>query len=63
MCDTYTWQRRSLFIRDKPILTSERMFHKDYDRKRSVEIKIPGRESRGALRQDELVGGEQLIVK
>jgi hypothetical protein len=32
MCDTHTWQRRSVFIRDKPILPSERMLHKDYDR-------------------------------
>jgi hypothetical protein len=28
-----------LFIRDKPILSSERMLHKDYDRKGSVEKK------------------------
>jgi hypothetical protein len=29
--------RRSLFIRDKPILSSEKMLRKDYDRKGSVE--------------------------
>jgi hypothetical protein len=34
MCDTRTWQRRSLFIRDKPILSSEKMLYKDYDCKR-----------------------------
>jgi hypothetical protein len=33
MYDTYTWQKRSLFIRDKPIFSLERMLHKDYDRK------------------------------
>jgi hypothetical protein len=33
MCDTYTWQRPSIFIRDKPIISSERMLHKDYDLK------------------------------
>jgi hypothetical protein len=27
----------SKFIRDKPICSSERMLHKDYDRKSSVE--------------------------
>jgi hypothetical protein len=36
MCDTYTWQRPRIFIRDKPILSSERMLHKDYDRNGSV---------------------------
>jgi hypothetical protein len=38
MYDKYTWQRRSLFIRDKPILSSE-MSHKDYDCKGSVDKK------------------------
>jgi hypothetical protein len=37
-CDKYTWQRRSLFIRDRPI-SSERTLHKDYDRKGWVEKK------------------------
>jgi hypothetical protein len=39
MCDTYSLQRRSLFIRDKPIPSSERMLQMDYDRKGSVEKK------------------------
>jgi hypothetical protein len=56
MCDTYTWQRRSLIIRDKPILSSERILHKDYDRKVSVEKKVSGR-------QDELIGGKAPVVK
>jgi hypothetical protein len=30
---------RSLFIRDKPILSSEKILHKDYDRKGSVAKK------------------------
>jgi hypothetical protein len=34
--DTYTSQRRSLFIGDKATLSSERMLRKDYDRKGSV---------------------------
>jgi hypothetical protein len=33
MCDTYTWQRRSLIITDKAILSLEMMLHKDYNRK------------------------------
>jgi hypothetical protein len=31
--------KRSLFIRDKPILSSEKMLHKDYDSKGSVTKK------------------------
>jgi hypothetical protein len=53
MCDRYTWQRRSLFIRDKPILSSENMLHKDYGRKGSAEknslvmsLKGPGAKTR-----------------
>jgi hypothetical protein len=38
------------------------MLHKDYDRKRSVK-KITGRESQGAWRQDELIGGKPPVVK
>jgi hypothetical protein len=36
----YTLQRPGIFMRDKPILSSERMLHKDYDRKGSVAKKI-----------------------
>jgi hypothetical protein len=35
--------RQSIFIRGKPILSLERMLHKDYDRKGSVETKISRR--------------------
>jgi hypothetical protein len=38
------------------IFSSERMLRKDYDRKCSVE-KNTDRESQGACRQDELIGG------
>jgi hypothetical protein len=60
MCDTYTWQRRSLFIRDKPVFSSERVLHKehkDYDRNGS------GRDSQGAWSQDELIGGKPPVLK
>jgi hypothetical protein len=30
----------SIFVRDKPIFSSERMLHKDYYRRSSVEKKI-----------------------
>jgi hypothetical protein len=39
MCDTTLDERPSIFIRDKPISSSERMLHKDYYRKSSVEKK------------------------
>jgi hypothetical protein len=37
----------SIFVRDKPIFSSERMLHKDYYRRSSVEKKN-GRGSQGA---------------
>jgi hypothetical protein len=36
MCDTYTWQRQTLFMRYKPTNSLQRLFHKDYERKDSV---------------------------
>jgi hypothetical protein len=62
MWDTYTWQRPSIFIRDKPIFSSERVLHKDNDRKGSVEKKISGREPLEAWRQDEQTGGKPPVV-
>jgi hypothetical protein len=38
------------------------MLHEDYDCKGSVE-KISGRESQGALRKDEVIGGKSPVVK
>jgi hypothetical protein len=35
MCDTFTGQKRSLYVRDKPSLSSE-MLRKDYDPKGSL---------------------------
>jgi hypothetical protein len=45
-------------MRDKPILSSERMLHEDYDRKN-----ISGHEPQGAWSQDELVNSQLLVVK
>jgi hypothetical protein len=63
MCAISTFDERpSIFIRDISIFSSERMLHKNYDRKGSVE-KISGRELQGAWSQDELSGGKQSVVK
>jgi hypothetical protein len=64
MCHTYTWQRRSLLIRHERILSSDRMLHKDCDRKGSVaKKKISGYEPQRAWRQDELIGSKLPVVK
>jgi hypothetical protein len=40
------------------------MLHKDYDRKGSVaERKISGRDSQGALGQNELIGSKPPVLK
>jgi hypothetical protein len=39
------------------------MLHKDYGRKFSIENKNSGRESQGAWRQHELIGGKPPVVK
>jgi hypothetical protein len=62
MCDTYTWQMRNLLVRDKPILSSERMLYKDYDLKGSV-VKKCGRGCQRAWYQEEIIGGKPPAVK
>jgi hypothetical protein len=42
-----TKAKRSLLIRDKPILSSEKMLHKDYGHKGSVAKKNSGGELEG----------------
>jgi hypothetical protein len=37
MCEIYTWRKPRIFIRDKPIFSSEGMLHKDYYSKSSVK--------------------------
>jgi hypothetical protein len=51
----------SIFIRDKLIFSSERVSHKDYYRRSSVEKKS-GRGFQGAWRQDELIGGKPPVL-
>jgi hypothetical protein len=55
---------RSLLIRDKPTFSSERMLHKDFDRKGSfAEKKVCSREPRGGWRQDERIGCKPPVVQ
>jgi hypothetical protein len=49
-----SWRRPAAIVNDRPILSSERMLYKDYDRRCSIDKKNSGRESQGALRQDAL---------
>jgi hypothetical protein len=56
-------KRPSIFMRDKPIFSSKRMLHKDYDSKGSVEKKISCCESQGAWRRDELIDGKSAVIK
>jgi hypothetical protein len=53
------WRGPVAIVNDRPILLSEMMSHKDYDRKCSVEKKNAGRESQEACRQD----GKPPVVK
>jgi hypothetical protein len=56
------WRGPAATVNDRPILLSERMLHKDYDRKCAVE-KIVGRDSQRAWREDELIGSKPPVVK
>jgi hypothetical protein len=51
-----------MFIRDKPIFSSERTLHKDNYYKGSVD-KTCSRGSQRAGLQDELIGGKPPVVK
>jgi hypothetical protein len=52
-----------LFVRDKLILSSEKMLHKNYDHKGSVAKKISDREPQGDWSQDELTGSKPPVFK
>jgi hypothetical protein len=57
-------KRTTIFIREKPIVSSERILRKEYDRHVSVEKKtISGRDSQKAWREDKLIGGKPSDVK
>jgi hypothetical protein len=46
------WWGPAAIVKDRPILSSERMLYKDYDRRCSIEKKDSDHESQGARRQD-----------
>jgi hypothetical protein len=48
MCEYTLDERPSMFRKDKPISSSERMLPKDFYRRVQLEKKISGRESQGA---------------
>jgi hypothetical protein len=52
------WRGPAAIVNDRPILSSEWMLYKDYDRRCSIENNNSGRESQGARSQDELIGGK-----
>jgi hypothetical protein len=48
MCDIHAWRKaKHIHKEDKPIFSSERMLHKDYYRKSSVEKNLWSWVSRG----------------
>jgi hypothetical protein len=50
-------------LNDRPIISSETNTCCVYDSRFSIENKNSGRESQGAWRQDELIGGKHPVVK
>jgi hypothetical protein len=57
------WRGPAAIVNDRPILSLERMLCKDYDCRCSIEKINSDRESQGARRQDELIGGKPPVVK
>jgi hypothetical protein len=60
--NVYLTERPSVFITDKPILSSERKLHNDYCRRVKLKKNIWLWVSRG-LTKDELIGGKSPVVK
>jgi hypothetical protein len=56
-------ERTSSIWKRQTHLSSEKMLHKDYERKCSVEESIIGRESQGPCHQGEMIGGKSSVVK
>jgi hypothetical protein len=52
-----------LYVRNVHLKKGQAHSYKDYDRKSSFEKKISGRETEGAWRQAEFIGGKPPIVK
>jgi hypothetical protein len=62
MCIAYACRKAKHIDKRQLVFSSERMLHKDYDRKVSVE-KFSGRVSQGAWLQGELSGSKPQVVK
>jgi hypothetical protein len=58
----HTWQKTKHIHKSQLVFSSDRMLHKDYDRKRSFK-KISGRESQGVWCQEKLIGSKAPVVK
>jgi heme/copper-type cytochrome/quinol oxidase subunit 2 len=57
------WREPAAILNERPILLSERILHKDYNSKCSVDKKNIGRESQVDCREAELIGDKPLVVK
>jgi predicted transposase YbfD/YdcC len=63
-CSTFTWQKAKHIHKRQTHFMSEHMLHNDHDSKDSAEKKIiSGRDTQGAWRQDELIGGKPPVAK
>jgi hypothetical protein len=56
------WRGPAVIVNDGPIISSERMFRKVYDRKCSIK-KILAVSLKGLRHKDELIGGKPPVVK
>jgi hypothetical protein len=55
--------KTAAIVNDRPILSSERMLHRDLTESIQLENKITGRGSQRVCRQDEVIGGKPPVVK
>jgi hypothetical protein len=56
------WRGPAAFVNDRPIVASERILYKGYDRRCSIEKKILAVSLKG-LGANELIGGKPPVVK
>jgi hypothetical protein len=54
--------RPAAIVNDRPILSSERNLHKEYNGKCSVGEKNTGREPQDTWRQDEMIGSKPPVT-
>jgi hypothetical protein len=61
-CDVH-FTKAKLIDKRQPILSSERIFHKDYNHRGLDERKNTGGEPQVSWPQDEMIGGKLPVVK